>query len=164
MNTTLNLVTIISCIYFCQCYNILVVMPASGRSHFHFLEPLLKALTVRNHNLTVVSFFQHKEKLQNYREVLITTNTTNFTGVGLLDLTQFQNTKYEMYKNGNFLAYLSEAVCQVLLSNPKVRGILKENNRFDLVIVELFHTNCHLGFARAFATPMIGKLSSSTKY
>ncbi len=46
--------------------NILVASPVSGYSHFKPFEPLFFKLRDRGHNLTVISVYQIKEKLQNY--------------------------------------------------------------------------------------------------
>ncbi len=46
--------------------NILAALPSGAYSHFRPFEPFLLKLRERGHNLTVISAFPIKEKLQNY--------------------------------------------------------------------------------------------------
>ncbi len=50
--------------------NILAAFPAPGYSHFKPFEPLFLKLRDRGHNLTVISEYQIKEKLENYTVIM----------------------------------------------------------------------------------------------
>ena len=50
------------------CYRILGLFPHQAVSHFHFFEPVMRALADAGHDVTVVSHFPSKTSTQNYRD------------------------------------------------------------------------------------------------
>lgn len=143
----------------CECYNILVIFPHIGRSHFLCFENLFKTLASKGNNVTVISFFPQTEAVRNYRDIVITDDKIN-SGMGVLSADMIRHPKHEMYAGMHLIAGFADISCSSILSNKNLHTFLKENNKFDLVMVELFNTNCHLGLAKQFGAPMIG-LSSS---
>lgn len=49
-------------------HRILGLFPHPGVSHFHFFHPVMKALAEAGHEVTVVSHFPAKEKIENYKD------------------------------------------------------------------------------------------------
>lgn len=56
---------------------------------------------------------------------------------------------FEMYVDIGF------GMTEYTLKDPKVQNLIKSNETFDLVIVELFVNEAHMGFAHHFKTPLI---------
>lgn len=50
------------------CYRILGLFPHQAVSHFHFFDPVMRALAYAGHDVTVVSHFPSKTSSQNYRD------------------------------------------------------------------------------------------------
>ena len=51
--------------------NILAIFPFPGRSQYIVVEPLLKALAARGHNLTVISGYPQKQAVPNFRDIAV---------------------------------------------------------------------------------------------
>lgn len=139
----------------CECYNILIIFPHFGKSHFLAFEYMLKTLASKGHNVTVISFFPQKNPIPNYRDIPITTEES-ITGLEVLSMNMFENPKRVMWNGADFIRTLADFSCPIFLSHPNLQNFLKENNKFDVVLIELFNTNCHLGLVQKFDAPIIG--------
>lgn len=51
-----------------ESYRILGLFPHPGASHFHFFQPVMKALADKGHEVTVVSHFPNKIPIPNYKD------------------------------------------------------------------------------------------------
>lgn len=49
-------------------HRILGLFPHPGLSHFHFFQPVMKALAEAGHEVTVVSHFPSDEPIENYKD------------------------------------------------------------------------------------------------
>lgn len=139
-----------------ESHNILIIYPHVGKSHFMVFEKFFETLANKGHNVTVIGFFPRKIPIPNYRDITITTDD-KMTGLGLLTIDMFQNPRHAMFTGADLVADLADYACKPFLVHPNLKNFLKENNTFDLVFVELFNTNCHLGLANKFKAPIIGK-------
>lgn len=52
-------------------YNILGIFPLSGGSHVRSYEPVLKELSKKGHNVTVLGYHPPNEILENYTELIL---------------------------------------------------------------------------------------------
>lgn len=52
-------------------YKILVLAPFNGKSHWLFMEKIVKSLLQRGHEVTAITSFKTAEPIANYTEVLI---------------------------------------------------------------------------------------------
>ena len=50
--------------------------------------------------------------------------------------------------------------CEVVSQNPDVKALINSTKTFDLVIVEVFGSECFLPFGTRFKAPIVGLLSS----
>lgn len=130
----------------CECYNILVIFPHFGRSHFNTYEFLFKTLAAKEHNVTVISFFPQKKPIPYYNDVPITSEE-NLTGLEKLTLDMFRHPKFVMHTVPFFARDLANHACSIFLSNSNLQNFIKQNNKFDVILLELFNTNCHMGIA-----------------
>lgn len=118
--------------------DILALFPHTGKSHFDVFEPLVLALASRGHRITVVSFYPQKNRVPNYTDVSL---------VGLEPL-RVSQVKFESVENSiiDFMAMSEMATytCEKILKFPPVRKLLDDDAKFDLVILEIFNSDCFL--------------------
>lgn len=137
--------------------HILGIFPHNGISHFIFNHPIMRELAAVGHNVTVVSYFPDKNAPPNYKDIVLTGDV--LTNSGTLDV---------MTRYNNYIGHFIEAYemrygiksCKDVYGSPEIKEILKNNeNTFDLLIMEQFHTDCMLGIAWKLQIPVIGTSS-----
>lgn len=143
---------------FCACYcvgfNILVVFPHSGMSHFKAFEPLFKALAEKGHNVTVISYFPQKKPIPNYRDVYL---QNPFIGVEALTMDELPRSRLVHYTGPLMISYFGQIDCAKGLQNDNFVKFLREDNKFDVILGEVFNTNCFMGLVKKYKAPLIGK-------
>lgn len=60
-----------------------------------------------------------------------------------------------IFKNLRGLWKLGEDICDVTLSDPKLKPFMNAKGKFDLLMVENFVNECFMGFAHSLDLPMI---------
>ncbi|EAT37650.1 AAEL010381-PA [Aedes aegypti] len=148
----LTLVTIISDNH-ADAARILGVFPTPSKSHWILGSSLLKELASDGHEVTDVSPFKLSNPPANYHHVEIATDHEFFNQkveqlFSETDKSQISK-MVEMYTAVN---YFSNST----LSSPAVKQLLRSNQKFDLVILEIFLDHALLGFAEHFGCPVIG--------
>lgn len=137
-------------------YNILVFFPFMATSHFLLYTPLFNELASMGHNLTVVSHFPQKRKVPNYRDVSLENGSTKTKE--FLSLEDFMNvSKLKWIKTLFSYQRYFEMTCSINFQNEELQKFGKENNEFDLVLVEYFMTECFMGEVKKYNAPYIGK-------
>lgn len=67
-------------------------------------------------------------------------------------------TKYEMFR---FVTEtLGAELCEVILNTPAAKQLRDTPKRYDLVITEIFGSDCMLGFAHLYKVPVVAMVSS----
>lgn len=138
---------------------ILALLPYNARSHFVVMEPLLQALADRGHHLTVVSSFPRSQNqtLKNYRDIdlsgYLPPVISNYTLEGI------QEAMPHVFKNALFIAEIHTAVCEKVLRDDRVMSLLDE--KFDLIIGEIFGSDCFNYFQYQLRIPMISWVTST---
>ncbi|KAJ8954699.1 hypothetical protein NQ318_011392 [Aromia moschata] len=132
-----------------QCSRILGVFPSSGYSQFILCEKLMAELARRGHEVTVISAYKPKEDITNYKTILTDglVKETEENMFLLEDITALNSIVF-FYKFGLFLT-------EYILSHQEVQGVIHSNETFDLVIVEQFGNEAHMGFSRHFGAHLI---------
>ncbi|KAG5676848.1 hypothetical protein PVAND_006655 [Polypedilum vanderplanki] len=140
-----------------NCHRILGLFPHPGHSHFQFFHPIMKALAERGHEVTVVSEFPNKEPLENYHDEILTNQ-----GTGLLNFVSLDNFKTQSVFQHFFEFFMlrewGKEACAKALNSSAIKNVLNKGRRepFDLIIVELFNTDCMMGVAHKLKAPVIG--------
>lgn len=137
-------------------YNILVIIDFPARSTFVFLKPLLKELSSKGHALTVVSNFAINEKLPNYKEILI-------EGTSILDAEKLtSDLKYiakiqflSKYIIPSILSKYSNNSCELLFSTKAVEELYTNNETYDVIMVNIFHSECVFQIANKLNGPLV---------
>ncbi|KAJ9601563.1 hypothetical protein L9F63_000306, partial [Diploptera punctata] len=141
---------------------ILGLGPLPGTSHMIANTAVLKELAARGHDVTVITPFQPEKPIPNYRVIPLKKITFD-------DLMQLDNNDGEEKSNMNpfemqdmsifmivFMLWgFGEAICDISLAEESVQKLINSNEKFDLIIMEAFYTNCFLGFAHKFNAPVV---------
>uniref|UniRef100_A0A1B6K0J6 UDP-glucuronosyltransferase n=1 Tax=Homalodisca liturata TaxID=320908 RepID=A0A1B6K0J6_9HEMI len=137
---------------------ILAVFPTVSKSHFDFFQPLLLALASRGHDVTVVNSYPQPRPVRNYTDI----NLQDFKKVF------FNNIPFDILpqvptnfiENHRFLLSQIEGN-ELTFSHPDVRRLVNSDEKFDLIITELWNNDVFLGFAHKFKAPVIAMSSCS---
>ncbi|XP_041981121.1 UDP-glycosyltransferase UGT5-like isoform X2 [Aricia agestis] len=130
--------------------NILTIFPFQGKSHSIVLNTLTEALVQRGHNVTDVSFFKINKNLKNYHHI-------NLAGTIkiLEDDFLMQRNYLTILQILNFVVSSGNDNCKILLENKEVQSLLKRKEKFDVVVVEQFNTDCPLALAYKLGAPVV---------
>ncbi|XP_025161174.1 UDP-glucuronosyltransferase-like [Harpegnathos saltator] len=139
---------------------ILAVFPLHVKSHYNVYEPLLKRLSARGHEIVAVTHFPQRIRLANFTDVDISSSLPSM--VGTRPFNDIQN--YTIWQNIRNLPYRHGVeICEPVLKHPEVKRIIETRQRFDLLVIEIFATDCFLSFAHALSIPrVVGAISSVT--
>lgn len=140
-----------------SCYKILALFPIHIKSHFVTFEPLLKALSKRGHDLTVVSHFPQKMKIPNYKDK--TLEETASLLINVINVNDFTGARYEKYLELLQLTAFQETICETFLQSKIVKEIMDSDEKYDLVLTEFFNTNCVLSVLDKIKAPVVGMSS-----
>jgi glucuronosyltransferase len=119
-------------------------------------EALMKGLAARGHDVVVISHFPQKTLIPNYTDISLVGSMPNFVSTVPLDDIA-TNSVYTVVK---ILADLGVTGCEKTLSHPPVLKLINSKETFDLVITELFNTDCYVGFAYKFQVPFISIITT----
>jgi glucuronosyltransferase len=132
-------------------YKILALFPHTAKSHFVMGEALMKGLAARGHQVFVVSHFPQDQPVANYTDISLVGSMKNAVG----------NMPLENVGDGdammtiNMLANIAVETCEKALSYPPIQKLINSEETFDLIVAELFNTDCMLGFVHKFKVPFI---------
>uniref|UniRef100_A0A1B6L8F2 UDP-glucuronosyltransferase n=1 Tax=Graphocephala atropunctata TaxID=36148 RepID=A0A1B6L8F2_9HEMI len=136
--------------------DILAVFPHTGKSHFDVFEPLVLALAARGHRVTVLSFYPQKTVVANYTDI-------SLVGLVPLRLNQVQFNEVESpIPDLISMSRMGLEMCEKILTFRPVRDLLNSEVKFDLIIVELFNTDCFLSLVHKYGVPYLGISSANT--
>ncbi|KAG8303499.1 UDP-glucuronosyltransferase 1-1 [Homalodisca vitripennis] len=141
----------------CEAARILALLPYNARSHFIVMEPLLLELHKRGHHLTVVSSFPQKKPLQNFTDIDLSSDLPS--AVSSYSLSSIKEQMPNVFQTVIFITEIHLARCETVLANTRVQTLL--NEKFDLVIGEIFGADCFNYFAYKLKAPLISWVTST---
>ncbi|XP_023705438.1 UDP-glucuronosyltransferase 2C1 isoform X2 [Cryptotermes secundus] len=142
-----------------SCARFLVILPTVVKSHFIMLEPYIKALAGRGHEMVVVSHFPQKQPVSNYTDIVLDASLKGYrsgTGIAIEQVLSFKFPILNVFS----LAKYGVHTCETLLNHPPVNELIKSDEKFDIVVNCIFHTECFLPFAYKFKAISIGVSTS----
>lgn len=134
--------------------NILGIFPYHGKSHFIVFRVYLRELARRGHNVTVISHFPEQDPPANYHDISLAGSIKAIEGE-----TPFENSYLTLFMVSLYLANAGVENCNVMLANNRVQNLIKENPKFDVIVVEHFNSDCALGIAHKLQAPVVGIMS-----
>ncbi|XP_046981238.1 UDP-glycosyltransferase UGT5-like [Schistocerca americana] len=153
-NLWLHIFLLIEIINQCQGANILSITVLPSKSHVGFVKPLLDELAEKGHNLTIISPFPESSHANNVRIISL-----NLAG-GMIkshgNITLFEMGGRSPFPLIFYLKDLGNVLCKNALSVPEVQElIISHDQKFDLLIMNGFFTECFLGFAYKYNASII---------
>ena len=131
------------------CARFLIILPTLEKSHSTTLQPYLKALVAKGHEMVVISYFPQKESVANYTDIVLGDPLMTPSLEKGISLEYVQSVKNPIF-NVIHLAKYGVHTCEIVLSHPLVKRLIRSDEKFDVVINEIFHTDCFLPFAYKF--------------
>ncbi|CAH0561449.1 unnamed protein product [Brassicogethes aeneus] len=135
-------------------YNILTVFPHPGKSHFNVFQPLVKELARKGHNVTVISYFPLDEPMKNYNDVALVGDKTQQEGK--ITLMMRYDDRISRWSDTFFLEKMGYDSCEKNLAQHNVQALFKSDEKFDLILMEFFNSDCFSVFSEKFKAPLIG--------
>ncbi|CAG9767024.1 unnamed protein product [Ceutorhynchus assimilis] len=134
------------------CANILVVLEIGGVSHMSILKNIAKGLAEKGHNIDMVSQFPLEKPLERYTDINIGNKSTILTNQFFLNDMKSLTIKSTIM---TVIEKVSLPACKSAFENPKLQQLKKTKKKYDLLIVELFMSDCMLGWGWYFDVPTI---------
>ncbi|KAJ2944776.1 hypothetical protein O0L34_g1665 [Tuta absoluta] len=136
---------------------ILAVLPTNTRSHYAMYGRLIEALARKDHQMTIISHFPMKNPPPNVETISLAGTIPEITN----NLTrQNQSLKPSFVVNLENIMKECLQACETVSRLPAVKALLNSTIAFDLVIVEVFGSECFLPLGERFQAPVVGLLSS----
>lgn len=140
-------------------YKILGFFSHPGKSHFDVFKPLIDELANRGHDITVVSYFPRSNNTQkNYHDVSLINKFNPF--VNVVNLNQITHTPVTSILELNHLRNMGLQSCEDALNLPQVKNLIKNKPKFDLILTEIFNSDCSLAVVNYLNNPPFIGLSS----
>lgn len=111
-------------------YKILGIFPATDKSHFLLMKPLMEKLAVQGHQVDVVSQFPLDKPIPNYRDIIVHGSVLNRT-------LSANNSSYDL---GQFLNIINNVIIKkscAFLTSPEVQKLIHQPPTYDAVIIEV---------------------------
>ncbi|XP_052871728.1 UDP-glycosyltransferase UGT5-like [Anopheles cruzii] len=132
---------------------ILSIFPTTSKSHWILGSALMKELALDGHEVTVISPFPLKNAPKTYRHLDVTFNSRIFDD--LMDRV-FERTDDNIVQKMSELTAFIEHIANSTLTSPAVQSLLRSDETFDLLVLEVFLDDVFLGFADRFNCPVVG--------
>jgi glucuronosyltransferase len=117
----------------------------------------MKGLASRGHEVVVISHFPQKNPIPNYTDISLVGSMPNVVS----NVPQDDIATGLVYTTLIFIFELGVTGCEKTLSHPPVLKLINSEGKFDLVVTELFNTDCYVSFAHKFQVPFIS-ISTTT--
>ncbi|XP_065368995.1 UDP-glucosyltransferase 2-like [Calliphora vicina] len=138
--------------------HILSVFGVPMHSQYAFIEPLLKELARRGHQITSITNFPQKENITNFRDVVVEKNTNLFNDFQNFTSENIEANYYEMVDEIYNRAF---QICINIQNDATVRQIL-DNEKIDLILLQVFFSESFFGLSEYLKAPMVGISNAGT--
>ncbi|XP_058123356.1 UDP-glycosyltransferase UGT5-like [Anopheles ziemanni] len=131
---------------------ILGIFPTSARSHYIVGSALMKELARRGHQVTVINPFPQKKPLENYRDIDVSVEEDI---IKELIPNMFDMADQSVWEGITMTYKFGHMITNFTLQHPNVIKLINSNEQFDLVVLESFLNDAHLGFVHRFKAPCV---------
>lgn len=138
---------------FTECYNILGLFPYAGKSHFYVFEALMKGLADKGHSVTVLSQFPQKSAHPNYKDFILPRMKEGSNNV--IGFDQIPENRLKLYGTLYMLYQFGVRDCQTYLPSKEIKEFIDMNEKFDVIIIESFNTDCFFSIVHQLNAPFI---------
>ncbi|GAB0093836.1 hypothetical protein DMENIID0001_090180 [Sergentomyia squamirostris] len=131
-------------------YNILGISHTPGKSHYILQAALMKGLAEAGHNVTIVAPYKQQHPVKNLREIVLNVKIPDGLSKILFHLTQ-SSTKQQLDDMFNFgLTFTNDT-----LGDPKMQALMSSDEKFDMIIFDIFYSEALLGLGHLFNAPVV---------
>jgi glucuronosyltransferase len=153
----LVVLVISDCIGDSEAARILGAFHFNGKSHFMTIQPLLKGLAARGHQVYVLGHIPLTKPIPNYTDISLEGSVPGvFNSLSVTSALEFG----QYFNLLSFFYTKVTNICEIVLDHPKVQDLIKSNDTFDLVITEVLGPDCMNAFSYRFNAPVISMISS----
>ncbi|KAL0278210.1 UNVERIFIED_CONTAM: hypothetical protein PYX00_000095 [Menopon gallinae] len=138
---------------------ILAIFPFQSKSHFVMLEALAKGLAGRGHEVTVVGHFPQKTPIPNYRDISLEGTVEQVVNNITLDFI-YENWRSHLKTLDFIWRGAGVSHCEVMYKTAVFQKLVNRKEKFDLLITELWGSDCFLPLATVFDVPHISILTT----
>nr|CAD7590136.1 unnamed protein product [Timema genevievae] len=156
MTKAFLILSIIALLHGGQTAKILGLFEFNGKSHFQMFEKMMKGLSERGHEVHVLNHFPQKKPLPNYFDIDVSGSVPNVLDNFTIDLVRTWDTKTML----SFIWDFTRTQCEVVLKHPNAQKLLKSTEKYDLIIMESFGSECTIALAHKFKVPLVAMVSS----
>lgn len=134
---------------------VLGVFPVNIRSHLRVFQSLMKELAFRGHDVTVVSHYPLEKPLPRYRDISLRGIFPLF--VETVDVENLYNyNRLDMYIAPTELSQWAQGICESTYFSDRLKVLWNSTTRnYDLMLVEMFNTDCFLPLSSKFNIPVV---------
>ncbi|XP_046662637.1 UDP-glucosyltransferase 2-like [Homalodisca vitripennis] len=150
-------VACLTLVWGCDGARILGLAAFSMRSHWIVMEPLFEELAARGHNVTVFSSFPRKKLLPNYTDIDFSDRLKPIMNEFSVEM--LRKRVPNPWATTFFFRDVHGDSCKVL-DEPEYQDLLKAHDQYDIVITELFGSDCFAYYAYKLKIPMIAVTTS----
>ncbi|CAB3246117.1 unnamed protein product [Arctia plantaginis] len=141
-----------------QAARLLAVLPTNTKSHYVMYGRILEALAKKGHELTVITHFPMKKPLPNVREISVAGTIPEIKNN--LNSIKHDSIKPDFIRNLEQIFTECVDSCDIVSQVPAVKALFNSSQTFDLIIVEVFGSDCFLPLGVKYKAPVVGLLSS----
>lgn len=147
MKKITKLLTIIFCVGICAswnfkpvaCEHILAISMINAKSHWNFMQGILRALTNHGHQVTVFTTFTDGNR-ENYTEIDLSKELDSLVHLNI-DMVHNELTDYTDLIR--FIYSLSRENCVTIYKNDVIQKIMADTkSKFDVIFVEFIASEC----------------------
>ncbi|XP_065218582.1 UDP-glucosyltransferase 2-like [Planococcus citri] len=143
---------------------ILGIFPVLSKSHDSILQLILKGIAHKGHEVTVLRHFKSTDSTPNYREILISDPKkfqSFLEGITVQDSVNFAGVQNYLKVK---LAVESKS-CDAILRSQYIKQLInsKDDRPIDLIIAEVYATQCFHLLAHKLNVPLVGVLATSSE-
>ncbi|XP_036346582.1 UDP-glycosyltransferase UGT5-like, partial [Rhagoletis pomonella] len=132
---------------------ILAVFPFTGPSQYLCVQPYLKTLVARGHEVTSISAFPQKTPITNFRDIVLNGVHDDHDELVMDVIDEMAGGKLkELHAVWDYIMLGSLLV----LENEEFQQLLRSKEHFDLIIIEVFLQESLYALGDHFNAPLIG--------
>ncbi|XP_018328632.1 UDP-glucuronosyltransferase 2B30-like [Agrilus planipennis] len=138
-------------------FKFLGLFPLPIRSNFLMYETIFKGLADRGHEIDVLSHYPQKTPVKNINDIDISGSIpsldNNVSIESVSKMTRIESAWSVFRTHG-------VDVCEKVLQHRALQILRKSKKKYDGILIEVFGTDCLLGFSHLYKAPVIGITSS----
>ncbi|XP_050419839.1 UDP-glucosyltransferase 2-like isoform X2 [Adelges cooleyi] len=133
--------------------NVLSTVAMTGKSHWTYVRAVLRALTDGGHNVTVFTPFVDGDR-ENYTEIDVTP-FLEYPVVVNVDAMTMLNRFDGVSNSVRSIMNFTKTYCKAVHRHPKWKDFATGRHQFDVVISEVYGSQCAAYYARLLNVPLI---------